>query len=538
MRDKCPEFWRSLAAAAAATAAGFAPATFAAPAALSDAALDTVTAGTTAQPAEGKPPVVIVADGARYTFVGEQRVHLSGDAQEQARALNVVGAAGSDVGNAVNVLTLNTQAVGGASQQNSLQQRETAAGSLGRATLKGANVTTTAHLERSVSTSNSSSLVTGRRLLARTRTSSTEQFAAFVPAHNPLQDLTLTVATPELPPVQIPAIHLDLLNDDALFGIEGSAGPFTIGAPQLVLGSVSLDGDDVVLSSGYVQLPTIELGTATMKVCFSTCRQDSVDLGHFDGRRVDLPGGDLRFEGANIFKDTQINAGGGIALVGAGTINVIPGHITLSGELTLDLADPQISFDFEIPSILQINGTDIIGPWTIDGPDVAIEIPPISVSHTLIDEDVGPSYSASFDGVLCLALYTTDCGTASRDTERQETRIDVVVYEVSASSHSSGGSSIAEESSTHAGATLADAEADLIAMSQASAMIDATNSITLEDGAQRGLRAVNAVNAADAIIGNALNVTALQPDRLKSGSLTGVLNQSNVFSQYRTGYGL
>ncbi|HEY7378907.1 MAG TPA: hypothetical protein VH542_09510, partial [Steroidobacteraceae bacterium] len=122
--------------------------------------------------------------------------------------------------------------------------------------------------------------------------------------------------------------------------------------------------------------------------------------------------------------------------------------------------------------------------------------------------------------------------------ERQETRIDVVVYEVSASSHSSGGSSIAEESSTHAGATLADAEADLIAMSQASAMIDATNSITLEDGAQRGLRAVNAVNAADAIIGNALNVTALQPDRLKSGSLTGVLNQSNVFSQYRTGYGL
>jgi hypothetical protein len=372
--------------------------------------------------------------------------------------------------------------------------------------------------------------------VARTHSSSVEQFAASVPSHSPFQDLTLTVATPKLPPVEIPAIKLDLLNDDGLFGIEGSAGPFTIGAPQLVLGTVSLDGNDVVLSAGYVQLPEIDLGSAKMTVCFSTCDTDSVDLGHFDARRVELPG-DLRLDGANPFKDTQINAGGGVALVGAGSVSVAPGHVTLSGELTLDLADPQISFDFTIPSILKIGETDIIGPWTIDGPDVAIEIPPISVSHTLIDEDVGPAYTATFDGVLCLVVYTTDCGTASRHTELEQTHVDILVYEVSASSHTAGGSSRSESENTHAGATLSDAEADLIAMSQASATIDATNSVTLDDAAQRGMRAVNAVNAADAIIGNALNVAAMQPDQLTSGSVAGLLNQSNVFTQYRTRYG-
>jgi hypothetical protein len=52
------------------------------------------------------------------------------------------------------------------------------------------------------------------------------------------------------------------------------------------------------------------------------------------------------------------------------------------------------------------------------------------------------------------------------------------------------------------------------------------------------LQAANAVNAADAIVGNALNVTILQPSSFAPRSAIGALNQSNVFSQYRTQYGL
>jgi hypothetical protein len=362
-----------------------------------------------------------------------------------------------------------------------------------------------------------------------------EQFAAFVPEYNPLQNLTLTIGTPALAPLHIPAFSFDFVEETDVgdFGIRGGVGPFTLGAPQLVLGTVSLDGNDVVLSSGFVQLPSLDLGSASLQVCIVACTPDvSVDLGGFAGPRVDLPGGDLRFEGANPFKDTRINAGHGIAAVGAGAISVTPGRVTLGASLAFDLPDPRFSFDFTIP------GFAGIGPWHVDGPDIDIEIPAISVSHTLIDEPVGFASSATFDGVLCLAVSTTHCGSGSRHTERRESEVDARVHVVAASAFSGGGRSASSDANVHAGATLADAEADLIAMSQASALIDATSSIALADAAQRGIRAVNAVNAADTIVGNALNVTAIRPAGVLPGGVTGSLGQTNVFVQHRTRYGL
>jgi hypothetical protein len=361
-----------------------------------------------------------------------------------------------------------------------------------------------------------------------------------VPTFSPLENLELSFEVPTLAPITTPRITLDLLNKDGLFGIKGSVGPFTIEVPELELGTVRLVGDDVVLDSGYVKWDGFDLGTADLKLCFGECFVElkGVDLGGFGGGTVDLP--DLKFEGANPFKDTRINAGFGIALVGAGAVDVQPGHLHLSGELSLDLPDPTISFDWTIGRICEQEDCkgNIIGPWTINGPDLTIEIPPITVSHTFIDEDVGFAYSASFDGVLCLAVGTTDCGSASQQTERQETFVDVAIDTARSSSYAEQGGSMTEDIDTHAGASLRDAEADLVAMSRASAEIVTDNTVSLNDGAQRGLRAANAVNAADAIIGNALNVTVLQPSRWTPGSATAALNQSNVFSQYRTQYGL
>jgi hypothetical protein len=520
---------------AAILASGVAGAAVAAPPTLTDAALDGVTAGGPSQPASGDPPVVIVADGATYVFDGEQNVLMEDKAQQGLRALNVVAASGSDVGNAVNVQSGAIDGFGAASQLNQLQQRESATGSLGRASLDGVSSTRRTAAESQLSSGNSSRQVTTQRLQSRSRTSTVDQIAAFVPSRDLAENRTLEVATPQLDPVHSGGISVDFLNDDGLFGIEGSIGPFTVKAPQLVLGTVTLVGDDVVLSTGHVVLPGFELGEATVTVCFAICAQDSIRLGSFGERTVALPDADLRFEGANPFKDTDINAGGGIAIVGAGSISAAPSHITLAGELTLDLPDPTFSFDFTIPSLF--DDPDLIGPFEVDGPNVTIEIPAITVSHTFIDEDIGGGFSGTFDGFLCVPDGAMDCGSGSRRTEHQEARVDAQFFAASNSSYSNASSTTSGDEAVYAGASLADAEADLIAMSQASAQITAENTVKLSDSSQQGLRAANAVNAADTIVGNALNVTTLRPAGRQRGSLVGSIGQSNVFLQNRTSYG-
>jgi hypothetical protein len=341
-----------------------------------------------------------------------------------------------------------------------------------------------------------------------------------------VEDVTLEVAAPQLDPLHIDAFTIDFLGEDRTFGIEGSIGPFTMKAPELVLGTVTLDGDDVVLSAGHVVLHELDLGEATVTVCFAVCAEDSIDLGSFGGRTVALPEADLRFEGANPFKDTQINAGGGIAMVGAGSVNAAPSHITLAGELTLDLPDPTFDLDFTIPSIFE--DPDLIGPFEVDGPQITIGIPAVTVSHTFVDEDIGGGFSGTFEGFLCVTDGPMDCGSGSRRSERHEARVDAQFSAASSSSYSNARAATSVDETTYAGASLADAEADLIAMSQGSAQIAAENTVKLTDSAQQGLRAANAVNAANTIVGNALNVATVQP---------GSIGQTNVFIQNRTGYG-
>lgn len=530
----------ALSALAAAMAASLARPLAAEPTALTDAALDDVTAGAlTGTPvADGERPAVIVADGASYTLDSRQTVELSDDAQVAARVLNATAASGSDVGNAANVLSLGAHESTSVRQENLLAQRELQGGSVGQAILRGQNVTESSEVSRSFSNASSSTVISGFQLRMRSRSTTIDQFAVFVPEFTPLQNLELTIGTPELQDIVIPAFGLDLVDEDDagdFFGIRGEVGPFTLAAPQLVLGTFTLDGDDIALSSGFVQLPSIDLGSASIEVCIVTCSLDvSVDLGSFDGPRIDFP--DLRFEGANPFQDTRINAGHGIAMVGEGTVSVTPGHLTLAATLELDLPDLTFSMDFTIPAIDGEDGS--LDPISIDGPDISIEIPPITFEHALIDQEVGVSFSGAFDGMLCLALGTTDCGTGSRSEEREESRVEREILLSTATSSSSSEEFTSATRDVRAGATLTDAEAELIVMSHASADIESANPVILGDGAQRGMRSLNTVNATSTLVGNALNVTALRSREPMSARAATSLGQANVFTQYRTRYGL
>jgi|GEM_PF-1422514 len=522
-----------VAALAAVMAVCTSPAARGEPAPLTDATLDGVTAGTPAP--ESERPTAVVADGAHYEAQSHNRVELRERALEDARVLNAVSASGSDAVNTVNVLTGRGEPSISAFQQNVLRQEDVQLGALGRASVVAPSLVETRYEGWSQSTGGRRSSVDSNRLKTHSRVSTVEQYSAEIPAYYPLQNLSLTVGTPKLDPLHIGAFEIDFIADTDVgkYGIGGKVGPFTLAAPELVLGTISLDGDDVVLSSGYVELPDLDLGSAELKVCFVTCAAGSVDLGGFDGPRIDFPGDDLRFEGANPFKDVRINAGHGVAAVGSGYIEARPGRVRLDASLELDLPDLQFSFDFQIPGI-SFGELGSIGPWDVDGPDIDIEIPAVGFSHTLIDEQVGVAYSASFDGVLCLAIHTTNCARSSRSEERREERIEEEIRSAVAASHASETSFSSGGRETVTGATLTGAEAELILMSEARARIDSLSDIALADGAQRGLRAVNAVNAAGTLIGNSLNVISLQaPPAIASGAI----GQSNVFLQYRTRYG-
>lgn len=493
----------------------------AAPRDLDAAALDAVAAG--AAPSDPSPVTgstsAIVADQSELELHTVERVVLRDTAQRQAAAANVVNAAGADVIGATNIAT----DLGGrvlARQLNEVFQVEHSYGRVERIALAGPNLNRSHSSSSSFASSSSSSSTRASLLQSRSSHSVQDTYNASVPGYFPLQNLTLTLGTPDLPSVTVPAFGFDLTTTDdvgGVYGIRGSLGPFTFDPPQIVLGTVSFQGDDLVVAGGYVDLPSLDLGSASIDLCVVDCGGVSVDLPTIDGPRIDLPG-EWRFAGANPFKDVRINAGNGIAAAGSGHVSMSAAHVTLGAELSLDLPDLTTSFSF-----------DVLGS-EVSTPEFGVAIPPISASITLVDADIGPGYNADFDGALCLAVQTSDCGRLEHSESSQSSFVDVRQTSASASTaRSESGSSSGEEAVT-AGATLDGAEAELIAMSEGKAQVEQGSVVELGAQAQRGMQVVNAVNASGAIVGNALNVGT---QRGALASSQGIA-QTNSFTQYQT----
>jgi hypothetical protein len=482
----------------------------AAPRDLDAEALDSVAGGNTS---------AIVADQSELHIHTDQRVELRAATQQRAAAANLVTAAGADVIGAANIATVLGERVM-ARQLNEIFQVDHTYGRVERISLAGPNLSRSFSTASSFSSSASSSSTRSTLLRSRTSRSVQDSYSAGVPAYFPLQNLTLTIGTPDLPSVTVPAFGFDLTTEDdvgGVYGIRGSLGPFTFDPPQIVLGTVSFQGDDLVVAGGYVDLPSLDLGSASIDLCFIDCGGVSVDLPSIDGPRIDLPG-EWRFEGANPFKDIRINAGNGIAAAGSGHVDLSAAHVTLSAELSLDLPDLTTSFSFDVLDS------------RVSTPEFGVEIPAISASITVVDEDIGPGYSADFDGVLCLAVQTSDCGRLEHSESSQSSLVDVRETTGSTSGSISEASTSSGIEDVTAAATLGAAEAELIAMSEGRAQIEQGSVITLSSQTQRGMQVINAVNASGAIVGNALNVVTQRG----TGATAAGVSQTNSFTQFKT----
>lgn len=486
-----------------------------APAPLADTALDGVTA--------------VVADRATLVLDRPAVISLDDAAQRNAAAATLVNAADADVANATNVLAGAPPATAdfAALQLNDVRQRERlTAGSLGYAERLGVRRTSYESVESAATERSSTFSRDEHRLRSREFRESLDQYSATVPEWNPLQDLSLTIGTPKLPDVTMPGFGFDFIGcvEDACFGIAGSIGDTVIRAPQLVLGTVSLDGDDIVLESGFVQLPGFDLGKISVTACFVACGSTSVDLGMFGGQRIDFPGDSLRLEGANPFKDVRLNANSGFALAGRGSIEVTPGRLTLGASLSLDLPDLTTSIGFDIPKIGEL------GPYSVRSGEFGIVIPPIEFEHTLVDVEIGSGFRGTFDGAFCLAFSGTDCAETSRRETVERSNVDLRVTTANASASSTTSHDEQGRIEIVGGASLRGAEAELIAMSEGNARVADTSDVQLAGSAQRGIAALHAVNAAGAMVGNAVNVGAAPA----AASVT--LGQTNHFIQLQTNY--
>jgi hypothetical protein len=482
----------------------------AAPRDLDAVALDSVAGGSTS---------AIVADQSELEMHTVEQVELRDGVQQQTAAANLVNASGADVIGAANIATVLGERVL-ARQLNEVFQIEQNYGRVESITLGGPNLSRNSSSSSNFSSSTSSSSTRTSRLQSRSSHTVRDTYAAEVPAYFPLQNLTLTIGTPDLPSVTVPAFGFDLTTEDdvgGVYGIRGSLGPFTFDPPQVVLGTVSFQGDDLVVAGGYVDLPSLDLGSASIDLCFIDCGGVSVDLPTIDGPRIDLPG-EWRFEGANPFKDVRINAGSGIAAAGSGHVSLSAAHVTLTAELSLDLPDLTTSFSF-----------DVLGS-EVSTPEFGVEIPAISASITVVDEEIGAGYSADFDGTLCLAVQTSDCGRLEHSESSHSSLVEVVETTASASGSASQSATSSGAEAVTAAATLTGAEAELIAMSEGRAQVEQDSVVELGSQAQRGMQVVNAVNASGAIVGNALNVAT---QRSAAATAAGI-SQTNSFQQFQT----
>lgn len=492
----------------------------AAPRSLDVASLDATTAGTQSNPL-ARGAAVIVADRSEISMHTRREISLEARSQENAAALNVVNAADADVANTLNVASNIGMRVLGR-QLNDIFQAEHRHGRFERISLSGPNLNRSYREQwsRSAGSMERSSDMT--ILQSRSRNSVSDTWSTQVPAYLPLQQTRLDFELPDLGSVTAGEFRRDYTatTPAGTYGFRGGFGPFEFSAPRMSLGSVELDGDDVVLRGGYVELPSLDLGTASLTVCVVACTPDiSVDLPTFGGQRIDFgSAGEWRLEGANPFKDIRINAGHGVAAAGRGRVSVGAAHVELQADITLDL--PDISTDFSF---------DVLGE-TVTTDSFDIVIPAISTSITLVDEDIGVAYEAEFDGALCLSVQSTDCGTLSHSESAHSEIVDIRQSNASAVTTLSEEHDSTGEQHLTSAATLDGAEAELIAMSEGNAQIEVSSTVDLGAQSQRNLAAINAINAAGALVGNALNVTT----HSTATSAGAGLAQSNSFAQFKT----
>lgn len=484
-------------------------------------------------------------------------VRLGAGSQEDARALNLVNAAGADVGQGLNILELAGPGLGAlrAGQSNHISQTSAGHGRLGRFSVDGSS-----HLHRLHSGGTAEQSVERRSRVENidrslhSRTTTTRLLAKVDPVRIGFFDapgVTLDAGSVELPGFTFQLQPFDLsftrteggplarwwtdrfsflpqLGASVARNIGSRTLSVSAGSASLSFGGVRLVGSDVILETPTLHLPSLSFDVCLHNIgCGDSVLEGSLTLIRIPSIDFGL-GGELTIANANPLSNLGYDLG--YAVAGDGSIHVDPGSLSFSGGLSLDLGR---LFQERYSGALRADTYGLLGGG-FGGFVANLELPRFELA---VDEQITLPAPNDFNRVIggetCLfsaaATGCTPTATETQTSEQHETGRSTL--NVSESSHAVTRFHI-EGSRERGAVSLRAAEGDLLVFRDATASERRYRVVVVDGRAQSGVRAINAANVAGTLIGNGLNVTAASPSASRGGASPGAaLSQSNTFTQ-------
>ena len=482
----------------------------------------------------------IVGNGSTASLFIRERVELSEAAQQNSRALDLSNAANSDVVNAVNFWNLGRPGAFDlapnfgfqVNQSNTVTQSQRSLASVGNWMLGGPNITEFSRTTSSSSGFSSHSFTSSSVSRSFSSRSVDIVTSASVPEFNPFNSfLQFPPIAPN--PITIPKVGFD-------FGIaSASVGPTTFSPGAITLPGLDLRQETLTLSGGSIKLPSlkssVKLSGGICPVCATVTFPINISAGALG--TIPIPAIPL---GPNPFFGTHVQAGGGVAGAGSGTLKAGAGSVNMTVGFKLQL--PSIrGFRLKFPDVstpaVKVGKVTVIPAITAKGPTITlpgITFPSVEVNLPLVTETLG-GFTLSFDNAAFCVAIPLSC-TASGSASFSDVSEIFTSSTFSETSQTSSTESSSSESSREVlfPASLSEAEAEYLAMSEGTLSVDLESIVSLAGTAQENLRALTGVNATSAIVANALNVANTGRINLQATGISGFkLNQGNVFVQQR-----
>ena len=492
---------------------------------LSDLDLDRVTAGQSQAPAGqvNQDSSAVVTNNSSATLVDSAEVQNSATGPANGKGLNIVSAAESDVATGLNVADTHDGSIAGANvtsrQLNDVVQNSAAVGSLqsitGGAYIKDISQVITHTSQSSSSLSHDLSSTASNSFHFQHIVTEAE-----VPGFNPFNTVI------DLPKLGIPAFTLPGFgfgfdfttgSEPTEFGVAASVsvGPINVDLGGIDLGKLDLTQDDLIIRNPTIDAPSVsgsisgsgkvcvfECASASGSATFSVNANDLLSAMGFHGF------GDIDL-GPNPFKDFKIQAGGGVAGVGSGTIDANAGSVGASLNFELKWPDSLQSIDFKIPGFSIPLGD--LGTIDVPGHDfgtVSLNIPPVDFSFPILPTtSFGGFHLSAQNAAYCIATAGASCPVASATFIDSSSNSSQEEHTSSSSSSSSGDQTTIAEHQMLFPPTVGDSEGQFLVLGDSTLSSQSNSSLKMSGTAQQGFRAVNLLNVTSTLMATGVNVS-------------------------------
>lgn len=472
----------------------------------------------------------------RSTITGRRLsgVALGSAGQTGLRTLNLINVARSDAVNVVNLYDGSSPAIRSDGlfslrQTNILLQSDFGQARLDFASLAG-EASTEVMQSGNISSSRTTFFGARHNDIFSQHVTTREQYMARVPGFDPFGDFSIRFETPRDIGFTLPGFGFNGIigEEPVAFGVAAFVAPTRFVIPSINFGTVSFEGDDLVIAPGSLTLPTIKFGGVTGAICSFTCAVGRSDPFTVGGQTLTVPVPELRIAGGNPFKNFDLQIGLGLAAVGTGSFAFGDFSATGTAALTIVIPDVEAEIGFTVPGLSGGDPVDV-------SLDIKIPVPDLELDVTAFDIQFAGVSGTINEAAICLTFpAAADCGTLNFTKEESMSRINnVIIEEHFENSHFESRSQTSRTENT--GRTeLREAEAELIALGKSQINVEDAGSVDVTEAAQQAFRVMNAVNAASAMVGNGLNVSVMSAATIGSGSVGALrFRQTNSFTQIR-----